>query len=80
MFPKRAGLIIWVNDTKAAKNLERFGNLQYISQRMKYVLLYVNQEEVKGKTSYIEKLHFVKKVERSYRSEIRMDFNQKSLV
>lgn len=80
MFPKRAGLIVWVNDTKAAKNLERFGNVQYISQRMKYVILYVNEEDVKGKISQLGKLSFVKRLERSYRSEIMIDFSRKSMV
>ena len=79
MFPKRAGLIVWVNDIKHAKNLERFGNVLYISGRLKYANIYVNEAEIESKISYIEKLHFVKKVERSYRTEMHEAFSRDSI-
>ncbi|OEF98898.1 hypothetical protein BHF71_02935 [Vulcanibacillus modesticaldus] len=76
MFPKRAGLIVWVNDTRLAKNLERFGNLLYISKRLRYAVLYVNESEVKNKITNIEKLHYVRRVERSLRTELMTDFTK----
>lgn len=80
MFPKRTGLIVWVTDARAARNLERFGNVLYISKRLNYVLLYMNESDIKNKISYIEKLNFVKKVERSYRAEINNIFPTKKNI
>jgi len=80
MFPKRVGLIVWVNDIRTAKNLERLGSLHYVSKRLKYVLLYINETDFRKTKSYLEKLSFVKKVELSYRKEITTDFSQTVLT
>jgi len=80
MFPKRIGLIVWVNDFKSAKNLEKFGNMLYISKRLRYAVLYVNETDLQKKIAHIEKLGFVKKVEKSYRTEIKTDYSTKKLV
>ena len=80
MFPKRTGIIAWVSDIKATRNLERFGNVIYTSRRLKYVMIYVNESEVNDKMKQIQKLNFVKKVERSYRSELESLFPSKKLV
>lgn len=80
MFPKRTGLIVWITDAKAARNLERFGHVVYISKRLNYALVYVNQSEVEDKISYIKKLNFVNKVERSHRADLNNIFPTKKLV
>ncbi|MGO4276895.1 DUF2129 domain-containing protein, partial [Paenibacillus sp. TAF58] len=46
MMIERSGLIIWVNDIKAARNLERFGSLHYISKKMNYAVLYIHASKV----------------------------------
>ncbi len=78
MVSKRGGLVVWVSDIKSARNLEKIGNIIYISRRLNYVLLYVNESEIEEKISYINNLHFVNKVERSYRSEMNYKFPSKS--
>ncbi|TCS78237.1 YlbG family protein [Tepidibacillus fermentans] len=79
MIPKRTGLVVWVNDLRAARNLERIGNIHFISKRLKYVVLYINERDLRKTISYLERLPFVTKVERSYRSEIvHMNFSQKA--
>jgi len=80
MFPKRVGIIAWVSDIRQAKNLERIGSVLYISKRLNYVVLYVNEAEVANKIAYLEKLHYVKKVELSHRSEISSLFTDRSYV
>lgn len=80
MFPKRTGLIVWVNDARLAKNLERFGNVLYISKRLSYVVIYVNELDIEKKLAYIKKLNFVKKVEKSYRTELKTDFSTQKLI
>lgn len=41
---------------------------------MKYVVIYVDQEEVEKKVEQLNKLHYVRKVEVSRRREIDMTF------
>lgn len=80
MFPKRVGIIVWVSDIRQARNLERIGSVLYISKRLNYVVLYVNESEAANKIAYLEKLHYVKKVELSYRAEISSIFSDRSYI
>ncbi|MBD2862613.1 MULTISPECIES: YlbG family protein [Paenibacillus] len=75
MYPQRTGLILWVSDLKQTKHLEKYGSIHYISKRMHYVVLYVNADKAEETTKAVQKLSFVKKVERSYRNEIRTEYN-----
>ncbi|MNI45903.1 hypothetical protein D3C73_1003430 [compost metagenome] len=75
MFVERSGIIIWVNDIKAARNLERFGTVHYISKKMHYVAMYVNASKLDETVRSIQKLPYVKKVERSYRNEIKTEYS-----
>lgn len=75
MFVERSGIIIWVNDVKAARNLERFGSVHYISKKMHYVAMYVNANKLDETVRNIQKLPYVKKVERSYRNEIKTEYS-----
>ena len=75
MMIERSGLIIWVNDIKAARNLERFGSLHYISKKMNYAVLYIHASKVEETTRNLFKLPYVKKVEKSYRNEIKTEYS-----
>jgi len=75
MFPERTGLIVWVSDLKPVKHLDRFGTVHYISKRMHYVVMYVNADKAEETIKAIQKYPFVQKVERSFRSEIRTEYN-----
>lgn len=75
MFPERTGLIVWVNDLKSSKHLEKFGSIHYISKRMHYVVIYMNADKAEEAIRAIQKYPFVKKVERSMRSEIRTEYS-----
>ena len=74
---KRSGLIVWFNDYRAAKNLERYGHLLYVSRRMHYALLYVNEEDGEQVTKQLTNLAFIKKVEPSLRHEIKTEYDSK---
>ncbi|KAF1296889.1 hypothetical protein BAU15_14390 [Enterococcus sp. JM4C] len=71
---KRRGIIVWVYSLKQLKNLKRFGLVHYVSRKMKYVVLYLNEETFDYSEEKIKKLHFVRKVERSYRPDVEMNF------
>lgn len=74
---KRRGLIVWVYSFKQLKTLKRYGLVHYVSRRMKYVVLYLNEEEFVSYEEKINALHFVRQVERSYRPDIEMNFAEK---
>lgn len=75
MFAARKGYIVWLNDTKPARNLEKYGSLHYVSRRMHYAVLYVNADREEETIKNVLRLPYVKKVERSYRSEIPTEYN-----
>ncbi|AUO08216.1 hypothetical protein NS115_01465 [Paenibacillus jamilae] len=75
MFAERTGYIIWVSDIKAARNLEKYGNVHYISKRMQYVVIYMNADRAEDTVKNIRRLSYVRKVERSFRNEIRTEYN-----
>jgi uncharacterized protein YlbG (UPF0298 family) len=75
MFPERTGLILWVQDLKAIKSLKRFGTIHYMSRKMNYIVMYVNADKAEETMKQISKLPFVKKIEKSYRNEIRTEYN-----
>lgn len=70
----RQGLIIFVNHLKHAKTLRKYGHVYYISKKMKYVVLYLNQEDVEQVTTRLLKLPFVKKITPSERPFINTEY------
>lgn len=71
---KRRGIIVWVYSLKQLKTLKRFGLIHFVSRKMKYIVLYVNEEIVEETEEKLQGLHFVRQVERSYRPDIEMNF------
>ena len=71
---ERQALIVWLYTLKPIKQLKKFGNIHYVSKRLKYIYLYVSKDEVESVTERLSHFHFVRKVEPSLRQEIRMDF------
>jgi len=76
MFTDRSGLIVWVSDVKPAKNLEKYGTVHYISKRMNYVAMYVHTEKLEESIRLIQRLPYVKKVEKSLRKEIKTEYDK----
>ncbi|GAA0460432.1 YlbG family protein [Alkalibacillus silvisoli] len=67
MFTKRQGIIVWFKHIKQLKKLRRYGHVLYASKRQKYAVIYVNQDEVSELVKEIQRLHFVKGVDVSYK-------------
>lgn len=76
MITERCGLIVWVSDIKAARNLDRYGSLHYISKKMHYAVLYIHAHKYDEILRQLQRLPYVKKVERSYRDEIKTEYNK----
>ena len=75
MITERTGLIVWLQDPRSARQLEKYGTLHYVSRKMNYAVVYVNADRAEETIRNLERLSFVKKVERSYRSEIPTEYN-----
>lgn len=78
MLPDRTGYIVWVSDLKAARSLERFGTVHYMSRKMHYVVMYMNTERSEESVRQMGKLPYVRKIERSYRNEIKTEYSKDS--
>jgi uncharacterized protein YlbG (UPF0298 family) len=59
---------------KNAKALRRYGNVHYVSRRMKYAVLYCNQDEADFISDKLLGLPFVTKVEPSYKPFLKTEF------
>ena len=75
MFNERTGVIVWLNDVKQAKGLEKYGNVHYISKKMRYAVIYIDADRYDDTAKNLTRLPYVKQVERSLRGEIRTEYN-----
>lgn len=75
MFLKRQGLIVWIHNVKSARVLERYGSVHYVSRKLRYAVMYVDKDGLEATIAQIEKLNFVKKVELSYRGELKTEYS-----
>lgn len=67
---KRCGLIIYVTNLRQVRQLRRYGNVEYVSRKMRYVLLYVDADKLNEKQGKIEQLNFVIKTELAIRPDL----------
>lgn len=71
---KRQGLIVYVHQLKHAKSLRKYGHIQFISRRLKYVVMYCDVEEIEAMKIKLQRLPFVKDVVESYRPFLKTEF------
>lgn len=70
----RQGLIVWYKHRKNIRQIKRYGHLIYASRKMRFVVIYVNQDEIDKIEANLQKLPFVTKLERSYRPFVATSF------
>jgi len=73
LFVERIGYIVWYSDRKAARGLEKYGTVHYMSRRMNYAVLYLNADTAEETIRHVQRLPYVRKVERSLRNELDFD-------
>lgn len=71
----RQGVIVYLYRLRNSRQLRKFGQIQYISKKMKYVVIYMNQEKVEQNIERMKKLKFVKHVEPSARPFLKVDYS-----
>lgn len=74
MFGERQGMIVYLHTLKQAKMLRKFGNIHYVSKKLKYVVMYTNMEDVEALSEKLKSYSFVKKVELSYKPFLKMEY------
>jgi len=74
MLVARQGIIVYLHTLKQVKMLRRFGNIHYVSKKLKYVVLYTNMDDVEAIVEKLRSYSFVKKVEVSYKPFIKTDY------
>lgn len=73
---KRQELIVYLYSSRKVYPLKKYGFLYYVSHRMCYAVMYVDTKDVEQSIGQIEKLPFVKSVEKSAQATINMDFDE----
>lgn len=79
MRSKRQGLIIWFKHRKNIRQIRRYGHLIYASKRLKYAMIYVDQEEIEEIEAKLKRHKFVRKTDKSYLPFMKTQFNQPKL-
>ncbi|MGT2911238.1 YlbG family protein [Streptococcus cameli] len=76
MFEKkeRTCLTVYLHYNRDAKKLHQHGDLVYHSKRMRYVLLYVDQNQAEALIKNLKKERFVKKILPSFVKDIDQNF------
>lgn len=46
MFGQRQSMIVYLHSLKHAKILRKYGNIHYISKRLKYAVVYCDMEQI----------------------------------
>jgi len=70
----RQGIIVWFQHRKNIRHIRRYGHLIYVSKRMRYAVLYVDQVELEGIIEDISSLPFVSKVDISYKPYVKTNY------
>ncbi|QMU07466.1 YlbG family protein [Levilactobacillus suantsaii] len=71
----RQSLIVYTYSLKQTRQLKRYGTVMYVSKKMRYVVLYVDQDQVTDLVDQLQHLRFVKRVVPSDRPKIKETFN-----
>ncbi len=72
---KRQGILVWFQHRKNIKHIRRYGNLLYVSKRLRYAVVYVDQIDVDTIVADLSKLSFITKVDVSYKPFLKIDFD-----
>ncbi|WP_284140921.1 MULTISPECIES: DUF2129 domain-containing protein [unclassified Virgibacillus] len=70
----RQGLVVWFQHMKNIRQLKKYGHLLYASKRLKYAVIYVDQDELENVETKILKHSFVSRIDRSYKPFVNTMF------
>jgi uncharacterized protein YlbG (UPF0298 family) len=73
----RTGIIVWLYSAKQARKLRRYGLIYYVSERMKYVVMYVDSAAAANTIQQMEKQRFVRAVDVSPHGTIATEYEHR---
>lgn len=73
---ERVAVYVYCYSYKGTRQLSRFGDIVYSSQKSHYSLLYVNNDEVADLLNKLKELRFVKKVRVGHIKELDQNFSE----
>lgn len=76
MRAERQGIIVWFQNRRNIKQIKRYGHLIYTSKKLKYAVIYVDQDKVDDIEAKLNKLSFISKISRSQKPFIRTNFEK----
>lgn len=74
MQTKRQSIIVWFQHRKNIKHIKKHGNIIYVSTKLRYAILYVDQAEIDVISERLLKLPFISKTDKSQRPFISTDY------
>ena len=76
-YQPRCGVIVYLKSLKNIRQLRHYGKIYYVSKKMKYVLLYINQEKLEETLSLLNKQNYVRKALASLKPWVKTDYHSK---
>lgn len=73
---ERIAVYVYCYSYKGTRQLSKFGDVVYTSQKSNYCLLYVNEENLSDLLSKLKDLKFVKKVRVGHIKELDQNFSE----
>ncbi|MFC0189016.1 YlbG family protein [Fictibacillus aquaticus] len=77
MIGNRVGMAVYLHSLKFSKQLRRFGNVHYVSKKLKYAVLYCDGQKADDIAEKLKSLHFVKDVRKSFKHELKTEYENK---
>lgn len=72
----RRPLVVHLRSTRVVRSLRHYGNLVYVSHRMHYAIIYIDEEQLDSTIEKIKKLRTVGKVVKSAWPELDPELKQ----
>lgn len=73
----RQAIVIWMSHLKQVRSLKRFGNVHYVSRKLKYAVLYCDMDRIPEIMEKLSRFHYVKRIEESYRPFLKTEYESK---
>ncbi|WP_054639121.1 YlbG family protein [Lactococcus fujiensis] len=74
--PGRVPIYVYCTSFKGTRQLSRYGDVGYVSQKGHFTLVYVDEKELEDKIEQLNQLKFVRKVMPGHMKELSTNFQE----
>lgn len=74
----RQAIVIYLHTLKPVRSLRRFGHVTYVSKKLKYAVIYLDQDQIEWTIQKANKLPFVRHVEPSFKPFVETQYENSS--